>query len=180
MYSVTLEVANILNNATSKSLLILDEIGRGTSTQDGLSIARSVVEYISQHISAKTLFATHFHELSELEGVVPDVSNYSVTVKEMGHTVIFLHKIVRGGTDRSFGIEVAKLAGVPSGVTDRAKSIMAALIEKDDSILGQRRQPDKSLEKDELIALLDAVNLDNITPLDSLRLLSEIKHNIRG
>lgn len=174
------EVANILNNATPKSLLILDEIGRGTSTLDGLSIAWSVVEYISQHIKAKTLFATHFHELSELEGVVPGVSNYSVTVKEMGDTVIFLHKIVRGGTDRSFGIEVAKLAGVPSGVTDRAKNIMAALIEKDDSILGQRRQPDKSLEKDELIEMLDAVNLDNITPLDSLRLLSEIKHKIRG
>lgn len=174
------EVANILNNATQKSLLILDEIGRGTSTLDGLSIAWSVVEYISHNISAKTLFATHFHELSELEGVIPGVSNYSVTVKEMGDTVIFLHKIVRGGTDRSFGIEVAKLAGVPSGVTDRAKSIMAALIEKDDSILGQRRQTDKSLEKDELIAMLDEVNLDNITPLDSLRLLSEIKHKIRG
>jgi DNA mismatch repair protein MutS len=174
------EVANILNNATPKSLLILDEIGRGTSTLDGLSIAWSVVEYISQHIKAKTLFATHFHELSELEGVVPGVSNYSVTVKEMGDTVIFLHKIVRGGTDRSFGIEVAKLAGVPSGVTERAKSIMAALIEKDDSILGQRRQPDKALEKDELIEMLNAVNLDNITPLDSLKLLSEIKHKIRG
>ncbi len=174
------EVANIMHNATQKSLLILDEIGRGTSTLDGLSIAWSVVEYISQQIKAKTLFATHFHELSELEGVVPGVSNFSITVKEVGDTVIFLHKIVRGGTDKSFGIEVAKLAGVPSGVTERAKSIMAALIEKDDSILGQRRQSDKALEKDELIAMLDAVNLDNITPLDSLRLLSEIKHKIRG
>lgn len=173
------EVANILNNATPRSLLILDEIGRGTSTLDGLSIAWSVVEYISQHIRAKTLFATHFHELSELEGVVPGVSNYSITVKEMGDTVIFLHKIVRGGADRSFGIEVAKLAGVPAGVTDRAKNIMAALIEKDDSILGQRKQQDKNFSRDELIAMLDDVNLDNITPLDSLKLLSEIKHKIR-
>jgi DNA mismatch repair protein MutS len=173
------EVANILNNATPRSLLILDEIGRGTSTLDGLSIAWSVVEYISSHINAKTLFATHFHELSELEGVVAGVSNYSITVKEMNDTVIFLHKIVRGGTDKSFGIEVAKLAGVPADVTIRAKSIMAALIEKDDSILGARRQPQDHFERDELIALLDSVNLDNITPLDSLKLLSEIKHKVR-
>ncbi|MDD5018498.1 MAG: DNA mismatch repair protein MutS, partial [Eubacteriales bacterium] len=130
------EVANILHNATPESLLILDEIGRGTSTLDGLSIAWSVVEYIGERIKAKTLFATHFHELSELEGIVPGVSNYSVTVKEMNDTVIFLHKIVRGGTDKSFGIEVAKLAGVPADVTDRAKSIMQALIEKDESVLG--------------------------------------------
>jgi DNA mismatch repair protein MutS len=174
------EVANILNNATPRSLLILDEIGRGTSTLDGLSIAWSVVEYISAHIRAKTLFATHFHELSELEGVVEGVSNYSITVKEIGDTVIFLHKIVRGGADRSFGIEVAKLAGVPASVTDRAKSIMASLEGKDDSILGQRRQKaEKSFGHDELIDMLDAVNLDNITPLDSLKLLSEIKHRLR-
>jgi DNA mismatch repair protein MutS len=174
------EVANILNNATPRSLLILDEIGRGTSTLDGLSIAWSVVEYISAHIRAKTLFATHFHELSELEGVVTGVSNYSITVKEIGDTVIFLHKIVRGGADRSFGIEVAKLAGVPAGVTDRAKSIMAALIDKDDSILGRRRQQaENSFGHDELLGMLHAVNLDNITPLDSLKLLSEIKHRLK-
>jgi len=174
------EVANILNNATPRSLLILDEIGRGTSTLDGLSIAWSVVEYISRHIKAKTLFATHFHELSELEGVVDGVSNYSITVKEIGDTVIFLHKIVRGGADRSFGIEVAKLAGVPDGVTERAKAIMTALVNKDDSILGQRRQQtEQSFGRDELTAMLEDVNLDNITPLDSLKLLSEIKHRLR-
>lgn len=174
------EVANILNNATPNSLLILDEIGRGTSTLDGLSIAWSVVEYISANISAKTLFATHFHELSELEGVVPGVSNYSVTVKELDDTVIFLHKIVRGGTDRSFGIEVAKLAGVPSGVTDRAKDIMRSLIDKDESVLGIRANvPDKTpMQRDELMDMLRDVNLDNITPLDSLKLLSEIKHKL--
>ena len=174
------EVAGILNNATERSLLILDEIGRGTSTLDGLSIAWSVVEYISRHVGAKTLFATHFHELSELEGVVGGVSNYSITVKEMDDTVIFLHKIVRGGTDRSFGIEVAKLAGVPPGVTDRAKSIMHALIEKDESILGlgRIRPEEKHFERDDLLAMLQDVNLDNVTPLDALKLLSEIKHRM--
>ncbi len=172
------EVANILNNATPKSLLILDEIGRGTSTLDGLSIAWSVVEFISSRIKAKTLFATHFHELSELEGVVEGVSNYSITVKEMGDTVIFLHKIVRGGADRSFGIEVAKLAGVPSDVTERAKVIMQALIEKDDGIFGQKKQAEMPFDRDELIDMLRDVNLDNITPLDSLKLLSEIKHRL--
>ncbi len=174
------EVANILNNATKNSLLILDEIGRGTSTLDGLSIAWSVVEYISSKISAKTLFATHFHELSELEGMVPGVRNYSITVKEIDDTVIFLHKIVRGGADKSFGIEVAKLAGVPSVVTKRAKKIMQALLKKDEIALGIKREPkqNQAFEKDELIAMLRDVNLDNITPLDSLALLSEIKSKL--
>ena len=173
------EVANILNNATKKSLLILDEIGRGTSTLDGLSIAWSVVEYLSSRIGAKTLFATHFHELSELEGLVEGVSNYSITVREMGDTVIFLHKIVRGGTDRSFGIEVAKLAGVPLDVTERAKAIMQALIEKDDGIFGApRKQKQPAMERDELIDTLRNVNIDNLTPLDSLKLLSELKHKL--
>jgi DNA mismatch repair protein MutS len=174
------EVANILNNATPRSLLILDEIGRGTSTLDGLSIAWSVVEFISKNIKAKTLFATHFHELSELEGVVTGVSNYSITVKEMADTVIFLHKIVRGGTDKSFGIEVAKLAGVPMEVTDRAKTIMQSLIEKDEGIFGMKRENSKAkpYERDELIAALNDVNLDNMTPLDSLKLLCDIKHKL--
>ncbi len=173
------EVANILNNATMNSLLILDEIGRGTSTIDGLSIAWSVVEYISGRIGAKTLFATHFHELSELESVVAGVSNFSITVREIGDTVVFLHKIVRGGTDKSFGIEVARLAGVPSAVTKRAKEIMQALALKDESLLGsQRRQPAPQLEHDELISTLRSVNLDNITPLDSLKLLSDLKHRL--
>lgn len=174
------EVANILNNATPRSLLILDEIGRGTSTLDGLSIAWSVVEFISKNIKAKTLFATHFHELSELEGVVPGVSNYSITVKEMADTVVFLHKIVRGGTDKSFGIEVAKLAGVPEDVTSRAKAIMQALVDKDEGVLGIKHsaRQEKSFERDDLIAVLEDVNLDNMTPLDSLKLLSDIKHKI--
>lgn len=174
------EVANILNNATQNSLLILDEIGRGTSTLDGLSIAWSVVEYISKRIKAKTLFATHFHELAELEKIVYGVSNYSITVKEMDDTVIFLHKIIRGGADKSFGIEVAKLAGVPFVVTDRAKIIMQALMEKDDGILGENRKKQEAnhFDRDKLIEMLRCVDLDNITPLDSLKLLSEIKHQL--
>ena len=175
------EVAHILNNATGSSLLILDEIGRGTSTLDGLSIAWSVVEYISLNIMAKTLFATHFHELSELEGLVSHVSNYSISVKEMEDTVIFLHKIVRGGADRSFGIEVAKLAGVPSSVTDRAKEIMQSLIDKDESILGIKpvKQQETVNQKDEITSMLSEINLDNTTPLDALKILSEIKHKLK-
>ena len=175
------EVAHILNNATPKSLLILDEIGRGTSTLDGLSIAWSVVEYISENIKAKTLFATHFHELSELEGIVEHVSNYSISVKELEDTVVFLHKIVRGGADRSFGIEVAKLAGVPGTVTQRAKVLMQSLIDKDESVLGIKPQkPQESpADGDEITKMLNDVNLDNTTPLDALKILSEIKHKLQ-
>ncbi len=173
------EVANILNNATDKSLLILDEIGRGTSTLDGLSIAWSVVEYISSHIGAKTLFATHFHELTELEGAAEGVCNYSVTVREMGESVVFLHKIVRGGTDRSFGIEVARLAGVPSCVTERAKIIMQALAEKDESLLGAHHPiKEKQSEDNGLIDIIKNINIDNLTPLDALKMLSELKHSL--
>ncbi|WP_105616056.1 DNA mismatch repair protein MutS [Vallitalea okinawensis] len=127
------EVSNILNNATKDSLLILDEIGRGTSTFDGLSIAWSVVEYISDQniIGAKTLFATHYHELTELEGKISGVKNYCVTIKESGEDIIFLHKIKRGGVDHSYGIEVAKLAGLPKTVVERSKEILSQLNESD-------------------------------------------------
>ena len=119
------EMANILNNATARSLLIIDEIGRGTSTFDGLSIAWAVLEYISDKAKcgAKTLFATHYHELTELEGKLDGVKNYRITVKEYGDNIIFLRKIVRGGADKSFGIQVAKLAGLPelAVIADNAK-----------------------------------------------------------
>ena len=126
------EVANILRNATAKSLLILDEIGRGTSTYDGLSIARAVVEYISDRnkIGAKALFATHYHELTELENEIPNVKNYSFSVKEDGDRVVFLRKLVRGSADRSYGIEVARLAGVPKEVLQRADEILEDLVKK--------------------------------------------------
>ena len=127
------EVANILRNATSKSLLILDEIGRGTSTFDGLSIAWAVVEYISDSklLGAKTLFATHYHELTELEGKIENVNNYCIAVKEKGDDIVFLRKIVKGGADKSYGIQVAKLAGVPDLVINRAKEIVEELSDED-------------------------------------------------
>ena len=127
------EVANILRNATSNSLLILDEIGRGTSTYDGLSIAWAVVEHISNPklLGAKTLFATHYHELTELEGKLNNVNNYCVAVKEKGDDIVFLRKIVKGGADKSYGIQVAKLAGVPDSVIARAKEIVEELSAND-------------------------------------------------
>ena len=127
------EVANILRNATSKSLLILDEIGRGTSTFDGLSIAWAVIEHISNPklLGAKTLFATHYHELTELEGKLPGVNNYCIAVKERGDDIVFLRKIVKGGADKSYGIQVAKLAGVPDSVINRAKELVEELVSAD-------------------------------------------------
>ncbi len=125
------EIADILHNATSKSLLILDEIGRGTSTFDGLSIAYAVVEHICQSLKAKTLFATHYHELTELEGTISGVKNYCIAVKEQGDNIIFLRRIIRGGADKSFGIQVAKLAGLPEEVIERAKKILKKLEDSD-------------------------------------------------
>ena len=123
------EVANILRNATPKSLLILDEIGRGTSTFDGLSIAWAVVEHIANTklLGAKTLFATHYHELTELEGTLDGVNNYCIAVKEKGDDIVFLRKIIKGGADKSYGIQVAKLAGVPDVVIERAKELVTEL-----------------------------------------------------
>ena len=123
------EVANILRNATPDSLLILDEIGRGTSTFDGMSIARAVLEHCAsaRKLGAKTLFATHYHELTELEDTLPGVKNYNISIKKRGDELIFLRKIVPGGADRSYGIEVATLAGLPKEVVSRAKTILAEL-----------------------------------------------------
>ena len=136
------EVSNILKNATPNSLVLLDEVGRGTSTYDGLSIAWSVIEYISKNndLKCKTLFATHYHELTKLEGIIDGVKNYSVAVKETDEQVIFLRKIVEGGADQSYGIEVAKLAGLPLEVIDRAKQILTKL------------ENEKSIEIDKLFS----------------------------
>lgn len=127
------EVANILRNATKNSLIILDEIGRGTSTFDGLSIAWAVVEYIANTklLGAKTLFATHYHELTELEGKLESVDNYCIAVKEQGEDIVFLRKIIKGGADKSYGIQVAKLAGVPESVLKRAREIVQQLSDHD-------------------------------------------------
>lgn len=146
------EVANILRNATKKSLIILDEIGRGTSTYDGLSIAWAVVEYISSRdkIGARTLFATHYHELTELEGKLSNVDNYCVAVKEQGEDIVFLRKIVKGGADKSYGIQVAKLAGIPKEVLERAEKISETLTENDITQIQERKNTagNDSVKKD--------------------------------
>ena len=147
------EVSNILKNATSKSLVLLDEVGRGTSTYDGLSIAWSVIEYISKNnnLKCKTLFATHYHELTKLEGNIEGVKNYSVAVSEVDDNIIFLRKIIEGGADQSYGIEVAKLAGLPSEVINRAKEILASLEENKDDIKHIEIIKEVAIEKDEVI-----------------------------
>jgi DNA mismatch repair protein MutS len=122
-----IETANILNNATARSLVILDEVGRGTSTYDGLALAWAISEHIALHVKCRTLFATHYHELTELEDLLDGVANLNVAVREWADEVIFLHKIVEGGTDRSYGVHVARLAGVPKAVIERARQILPKL-----------------------------------------------------
>jgi DNA mismatch repair protein MutS len=134
------ETANILNNATARSLIVLDEIGRGTSTFDGLSLAWSIVEHLHNQVGAKTLFATHYHELTELAGRLPRLTNFNVAVREWHDQIVFLRKIVEGGTDKSYGIQVARLAGVPKPVLDRAKEILRNLEESELTPEGNVRQ----------------------------------------
>ena len=181
------EVANIVKNATSKSLLILDEIGRGTSTFDGMSIARAVLEYCAdkKKLGAKTLFATHYHELSVMEQLLDGVKNYSIAVKKRGDDITFLRRIVPGGADDSYGIEVAKLAGVPNTIINRAKEILADLesgkaetiIEKVNvnedtqlSLMGVASSP--------VIDKLKSVDLNTLTPIEAMNLLYELKNMI--
>ena len=172
------EVANILRNATSNSLLILDEIGRGTSTFDGLSIAWAVVEHISNPrlLGAKTLFATHYHELTELEGKLNSVNNYCIAVKEKGDDIVFLRKIVRGGADKSYGIQVAKLAGVPDNVIERAKEIVEELSNNDITEIVQNISAEGSSKRSK--PKLDEVDLEQISLLDTMdndTILNELK-----
>lgn len=199
------EVANILRNATSKSLLILDEIGRGTSTFDGLSIAWAVIEHISNRklLGAKTLFATHYHELTELEGKMNNVNNYCIAVKEKGEDIVFLRKIIKGGADKSYGIQVAKLAGVPDMVIDRAKEIVEQLSDNDITekvqsivvdVKSDSRKPVKKLDEVDLkqMSLFDTVkdedvleelsNIDisNLTPLDALNVLYRLQNKLKN
>ncbi len=177
------EVANILKNATKKSLVILDEIGRGTSTYDGLSIAWAVTEYICENIGAKTLFATHYHELTELEGAIDGVKNYSVAVKRRGDDITFLRKIVRGGTDDSFGIEVARLAGVPDAVIMRAKEVLEAVES------GEKRQEtttadkisaarEKKVKANELKDAIMSVDISTLTPLEAMNELFMLQKKV--
>jgi DNA mismatch repair protein MutS len=198
------EVANILRNATSDSLLILDEIGRGTSTFDGLSIAWAVVEYISNPklLGAKTLFATHYHELTELEGKIDSVNNYCIAVKEKGDDIVFLRKIVNGGADKSYGIQVAKLAGLPDIVVDRAKEIVNQLAANDItetvkniSVEGTGGKKKKehfdevdlrqislfdTVKDDDIIRELREVDISNLTPLEALNKLFELQSKVKN
>ena len=176
------EVASILINATKNSLLILDEVGRGTSTFDGLSIAWAVVEYLTNKVKAKTLFATHYHELSELEGTIEGVNNYKITVKEIGGTIAFLRKIMKGSAHRSFGIEVASLAGVPANVTNRAKQILKGL-EKNDitkTMISENtfETEDTEVVLSEVEEILLDTDLNSITPMQALSLLANLKDKV--
>ncbi len=184
-----MEVANILREATKNSLIILDEIGRGTSTYDGLSIAWAVVEHITnkEKCGAKTLFATHYHELTELENTVEGVKNYSIAVKEKGEDIIFLRKIVKGGTDESYGIHVAKLAGVPQTVVKRSNEILRSL-EKKNMLTGQKKENKKQPEGQldfynyklaELAHEIDKINLNELTPIDALNTLMKMKEKMQ-
>lgn len=199
------EVANILRNATSRSLLILDEIGRGTSTFDGLSIAWAVVEYISNSrlLGAKTLFATHYHELTELEGKIDNVNNYCIAVKEKGDEIVFLRKIVKGGADKSYGIQVAKLAGVPDTVIARAKEIVEELISaditarvKDIAVQGTetKKKSHKKLDEvdlaqfslfdtvkdDDVLTELKEMDISHMTPMDALNTLYQLQNKLKN
>ena len=183
------EVAQILRYATSDSLIILDEVGRGTSTFDGMSIARSVVEFINEKIKAKTLFATHYHQLIELENVLPEVKNYSVAVKERGKEVIFLRRIIRGGTDRSYGIHVAQLAGLPKKVISRAEEILQEYdgFDKHSHCAEQANantQPEKknvqaSLFTQSLCQSLISMDVMTMTPLEALNALYKLQEEAK-
>jgi len=177
------EVAHILKNATPGSLLILDEIGRGTSTFDGLSIAWSVVEYICKEIGAKSLFATHYHELTELENRIPGIKNYSVAVKRRGEDITFLRKIVRGGTDDSFGIEVANLAGVPKPVIDRAREVLEAVESGDRSEKTTVEEKldmaqEQKVKTNELYDAIMSIEISTLTPLEAMNELFTLQKKV--
>lgn len=198
------EVANILRSATSNSLLILDEIGRGTSTFDGLSIAWAVVEHISNPklLGAKTLFATHYHELTELEGKLDNVNNYCIAVKEKGDDIVFLRKIVKGGADKSYGIQVAKLAGVPESVIKRAKEIVEELSANDITEIarnltvqtgakkGVKQRPDEvdleqmslfdTVKNDDIIDELRNIDVNGMTPVEAMMKLNELHNKVKN
>ncbi len=177
------EVSNILKNATNNSLIILDEVGRGTSTFDGLSIAWSVMEYVSNHLNAKTLFATHYHELTELEGILEGVKNYRVSVKEYNNSVIFLRKIVRGGTNRSFGIEVASLAGLPEQVVERAREILKRLEQSEEAkkveLVNPVESKKQSANLSNIVAILTDLDVNTLTPLNAFDILIQLKNEIK-
>ena len=163
-----IEVSNILNYATNNSLIILDEVGRGTSTYDGLSIAWSVIEYLSKHLKAKTLFATHYHELMQLEGKLDGVKNYCISIKEVGGRLVFLRRIMRGSATKSYGIEVAGLAGLPKSVIDRAKELLTELTENKDKNL------ESSNSNSEIVNILKEIDINKMSPISAFETLSHL------
>ena len=178
------EVATILKYATAKSLLILDEIGRGTSTYDGMAIARAVLEYAAspRKLGAKTLFATHYHELSTLENTLPNVKNYNIAVKKRGDQMIFLRKIVPGATDDSYGVEVAKLAGLPNAVVNRAREILSEL-ETENGVVHTPAVHDEPVDQVSMLDLrsqqvcdtLSALSVETLTPIEAMNELYKLK-----
>jgi DNA mismatch repair protein MutS len=187
------ETAAILNNATGRSLVILDEVGRGTSTWDGLSLAWAISEYLYRAVGARTLFATHYHELIDLAEEFPAVRNVNVAVQERGDDVVFLHRIVPGGTDRSYGLHVARLAGVPRAVIDRARRILADLETRSPDLRPRGEEPPAGTDAPEPLqavlfpragaAVLDelaALDPDVVAPLDALLLIKQWRGRLQG
>ena len=175
------EVANIIKNATKNSLIILDEVGRGTSTYDGLSIAWAIIEYISQNIKAKTLFATHYHELTELEDKLKGVKNLTILVEEKGDEVIFLRKIIEGSTNKSYGIEVAKLAGIDKQVIDRANEILYQIEQNHSSITKKNKAIRPTQQLDILdynnyyfIEKIRNIDISKLTPIEAINILYDL------
>ncbi len=173
------EVSHILDNATDKSLVLLDEIGRGTSTYDGLSIAWAVIEHLALTTNAKVLFSTHFHELTELEGSIDGLKNYKFTVKESDGGIKFIHKIMRGSANKSFGIEVSALAGLPQSVLDRAKQLLSQLVNAD---IAHKANDNRQLslfdnvsKHNEIIKILQELDVNDVTPRTALDILCDLK-----
>ncbi len=186
------EAATILNTATPRSLVLLDEVGRGTATFDGLSIAWAVVEHLLTHTRAKTLFATHYHELTELADLLPGVKNYHVSVKESGSNIIFLRRVEPGSADKSYGIEVARLAGLPNAVVERAREILTRHEQSEHSLSERLATHKPSTEAGpvqltiftplnvEVINAIENADLDHLKPIDALVLLAELKRQIQS
>jgi DNA mismatch repair protein MutS len=183
------ETANIINNATGKSLVILDEVGRGTSTYDGLALAWAITEHIATNIKCRTLFATHYHELTELADLFANIKNCNVAVREWMDEVVFLHKILPGGTDKSYGIHVAKLAGVPKSIVKRSAEILEELeaaftkeATSDRLARHKTKQPDKDLlfvEKHKsVLEKLSSIDINNLTPIEAINLINQIRNEM--
>jgi DNA mismatch repair protein MutS len=181
------EVADILNNATSKSLIVFDEIGRGTSTYDGMSIARAVLEFVAdkRKLGAKTLFATHYHELTEMENELKGIRNYNIAVKKRGDDITFLRRIVRGGADESYGIEVAKLAGIPETVTNRAKEILKKTLEE--GVVITKTVSDSDLQMplmfgagSDIVDELKTLDVNTLTPIEAMGILFDLANKAKS